>query len=312
MRLETRWPSVVAMALSVTGCTGALTEDLFSDASPPIDATTFDEPTGVGNPVADATRREENAIPPPVVVDAGAGEPPPADAGEDGDRHAVEASSDAQATDEAPPQSGPFLDGSCPYDASASLDGGTPPATNAPDAHVPQYHRAAALCCPVDRAPGSTCEPDAAMDPSGCIRDSDCTQGTNGRCLVLPYLQPGTGLYEPDGAFVVPGIFGCMGECTYDQCFSDQDCPGHVPCDCRTPLFFGNMNLCVTGSQCSVDSDCGPGGFCTFSGNAYFCHQPSDVCFNDSDCPQGTWGATCKFDTGTSHWICNQGGPPAK
>jgi hypothetical protein len=58
------------------------------------------------------------------------------------------------------------------------------------------------------------------------------------------------------------------------------------------------------GSNCNVDSDCGQGGYCTPYNDAYYCHRPGDVCFNDDDCPQGQWGAGCVFETGAGQWQC--------
>ena len=234
------------------------------------------------------------------VVEAGAS--PPADAG------AVEDAADAGDADAAvvsnlAPQSGPFLDGSCPFDASASLDGNAP-VSDLGDADIPLGHRAAALCCPVTRDPGGTCEADASFVAYNalCARDSDCTKGTNGRCGVFSYVnlepQPGSDADPTPGVLTV----GCESECSYDECFSDDDCPGHVPCDCRASLFL--TNVCRKGSNCNVDSDCGQGGYCTPYKDAYYCHRPGDVCFNDDDCPQGQWGAGCVFGTGAGQWQC--------
>lgn len=192
-----------------------------------------------------------------------------------------------------PPDGGIFLDGSCPYDASWSPDDGTT-SDDAGDADLPLSHRPTASCCPVTRPAGTTCEPDAAVAPAACFTDSDCTQGTNGRCLALPRLVPPGGGLGPSG--------GCNSWCTYDECFSDSDCPGHVPCDCRS-IQFG-ANVCVTGSRCAVDSDCGNGGYCTRDNQSYYCHRPGDLCFNASDCPPAEFGSRCTFQTTTGQWAC--------
>src|ERR1019366_7403625 len=46
-------------------------------------------------------------------------------------------------------------------------------------------------------------------------------------------------------------------------CSAGSDCGVGVPCDCRTsPTDFSN-SWCVSGSNCAIDSDCGPGGYCS-------------------------------------------------
>jgi hypothetical protein len=83
------------------------------------------------------------------------------------------------------------------------------------------------------------------------------------------------------------------------------------------------------GSNCQVDSDCGPGGFCSPSRfdinssvdaigvlgggmilSGYFCHTSEDYCVNDSDCDtiecvseQGCQSVDCAYST-EERWDC--------
>jgi hypothetical protein len=171
-------------------------------------------------------------------------------------------------------------------------------AKNTQDAgtRTPLLHRAAGATCPTGRAPGLNNGPPArcsALTCPTCGRDSDCTTGTNGRCL----------MNEP-----VP-----VAVCSYDACFSDSDCPANTPCDCRDSASSSAPNLCLGGSDCRVDSDCGPGNFCSPSqygqwcGFTYHCHTASDTCVDDSDCV----GAGCNFNKQTGRWACGGDCGPA-
>jgi hypothetical protein len=153
---------------------------------------------------------------------------------------------------------------------------------------VPASHRPAGSACPPARGPGalsSACSYDAGA-PLACHKDADCTAGKNGRCLPTP------------------GV-ACAPACSYDTCFSDADCPG-TPCDCRASASDSAANVCLPGG-CAVDSDCGPGGYCSPSGLTsgcglgYFCHTPSDACVDSADCPS-TEG--CSYDTHALAWSC--------
>jgi hypothetical protein len=78
-----------------------------------------------------------------------------------------------------------------------------------------------------------------------------------------------------------------------------------------------------------VDSDCGPGGYCSpsmencpkaapeievqdnYSGpNPYYCHAASDQCTNDSDCPSFDAGifttSSCSYNTQDGGWACSK------
>ncbi len=165
---------------------------------------------------------------------------------------------------------------------------------------VPTDHRFQEVACPRERGPGSA---DVVED---CTQDSDCTDGMNGRCIS-------------------PNVVGPLGRsrCSYDTCFSDSDCPANEPCRCRPSAADNARNYCPAGSNCRIDSDCGPGGFCSPSllglGSSvegggsfgYFCHTPQDLCLNDTDCDasgclieQGCASMACGYGTASGHWDC--------
>jgi hypothetical protein len=120
-------------------------------------------------------------------------------------------------------------------------------------ARVPVNHRASGATCPAGRGPGSTsasyCSTDGGPSeatlngPRLCESDSDCGQGTNGRC----FLNGGP-------------VTDCGTNCSYDACASDADCPTGEPCACRASAADSAANSCLTGGNCRVDSDCGDGG----------------------------------------------------
>jgi hypothetical protein len=134
---------------------------------------------------------------------------------------------------------------------------------------------------------------------AGCDVDDDCVGGTNGRCVGD---SPNAGYCDV---------------CSYDVCFSDADCTGAGPCDCRSSR---GANVCSAGN-CRVDADCGAGGYCSPSlsscpgypdlqaKSGFYCHLPKDECFDDSDCEQSQPNI-CRYD-GTE-WRCMEfGGCPA-
>jgi hypothetical protein len=175
------------------------------------------------------------------------------------------------------------------------------------DAEVPIYHRAAPSCCPSARE-RPTGQPYGMGSADGCSTDSQCADGSDGRCFPFEGLVGGSG-------------------CSYDQCVTDSDCPSGAPCICRTSASDVSANSCAAPGNCVVDSDCGPGGFCSpsggacdyappsqsaLAGDAFYCHTPSDTCVNDSDCtpPPGDAGVgcpmyqACAYDTVAGHWSC--------
>ncbi|HEY2404917.1 MAG TPA: hypothetical protein VGI10_02895 [Polyangiaceae bacterium] len=159
-------------------------------------------------------------------------------------------------------------------------------------ARVPKNHRPASTLCPEQRAavtPTPQNSGPCASDTCECRQDSDCTQGTNGRC----------GIPEP-----IAGVW-----CTYDGCASDDDCPNATPCHCRSSAASWEADYCATNSNCRIDADCGPGGYCSpsYCDLSYHCHSPADACTDDSDC---TEPAGCNFDTTIQGFICALCGPP--
>ena len=156
----------------------------------------------------------------------------------------------------------------------------------------PEQHRPSAAACSEDRAPAGRPEGEGA-DWSSCTTDAECTEGTNGRCTGNSH----------DGW-----------QCTYDQCFADDECGGSV-CACDGGWRSG-ANVCL-GGDCQTDADCGEGGFCSPSYGdcgeyggvvAYYCHTCEDECYDDSDCgedPNG-WGGPgyCMFNPTEGHWMC--------
>jgi hypothetical protein len=190
----------------------------------------------------------------------------------------------------------------CPPGCYASPEGNCQngPSPDGTSIRVPTVHRSASATCAAQRGPGSPmCSGEAGLSLPQCGSDGDCRAGMNGRCSF------------PDGP---PPT--CMRFCSYDECQSDADCPTKVPCECRDSPSSSEANLCVTGGNCAVDSDCGPGGFCSpglLEGLCvhpiYFCHTPKDTCTDDGDCPmlRPGVGETCNYDAQAGHFAC---GPP--
>jgi hypothetical protein len=187
------------------------------------------------------------------------------------------------------------------------------------DGRVPLDHRASASACPPQRDSGSPCADGSVPDPTdfACTADSNCTMGANGRCLSAPAIVPPSSASAGSG----PVMLYCETMCSYDQCFSDSDCAvavllaesSHVPCACRYPSIYGAPNLCLTLSNCAVDSDCGREGFCSPSSVSsigepafgYFCHTPSDLCIDDTDCNLGgNTTSSCQYNVSNGHWFC--------
>lgn len=185
----------------------------------------------------------------------------------------------------------------------AGYDAGTPPSCPSDggllDGRAPLSHRPSGSVCPT-RAPGTmVCN----LPGAPCMSDSQCTAGTNGRCLAAHVLIP------PPPTCPTP-------QCSYDECESDTDCPSGVPCDCRGSSADVAPNVCASGSKCRTDSDCGPGGYCSPGGYldnfcteaVFFCHGPSDTCIDSTDCCGSL--VQCVFDETLGHFACGYGCAP--
>ena len=150
-----------------------------------------------------------------------------------------------------------------------------------------------------------------------CSSDSQCNGGLNGRC------------FPPEGEGWITA-----GGCSYDECSTDSNCGAKTPCICRSSSTDNSANICDVGGNCAVDSDCGPCGYCSpsfetcedttnsnlhaegeyFGGpspyyDPYYCHTPSDLCVNDSDCASldaGITGFTCAYNAQDTRWECTQ------
>jgi len=79
---------------------------------------------------------------------------------------------------------------------------------------------------------------------TACSKDADCTSGPNGRCRLQYH-------------FDISERF-----CTYDACFSDEDCGSLGTCSCGSDNNIdiasgrADENACVV-SNCKTNSDCG-------------------------------------------------------
>lgn len=179
-------------------------------------------------------------------------------------------------------------DGATTGSAATTTGSGSGGSASLPE---PAEHRPSAEMC--------TGTPPAGNALSGntgeCSSDADCTAGDNGRCI---------------------WPFGGDNLCTYDQCFEDADCGAVSVCACRLGTAF-DMNQCFQGS-CVLDTDCGPGGYCSPSGLVspncmtgispgsigFFCHTAEDECTDDSDC--GEQGQACLFQVEAMRWQCHE------
>ena len=211
-----------------------------------------------------------------------------------------------------------------PPDAATRMDApGSDGPSTAGDTKVPLQHRSTSASCPSQRGPGPSCVTTSCASqpyPSGvastCSSDSQCTSGVNGRCF------PFEGMVGPGG-------------CSYDECLSDSGCGAKTPCLCRSSSTDNSANACDVGGNCAVDSDCGPGGYCSpsmetcfsaapeievqdnYAGpNPYYCHTASDLCTNDSDCASLDAGTAitsscprytpCAYNAQNNRWECAQ------
>lgn len=117
-----------------------------------------------------------------------------------------------------------------------------------------------------------------------CAEDADCTEGDNGRC----------------------GYSRIGGQCSYDECFSDNDCRPDQLCACDGG--FGGGNACIE-AGCHTDGDCGGRGCAPSLGDCghyfppvgYYCHTAMDTCTVDADCAPGY----CAYMPALGFWACS-------
>jgi hypothetical protein len=157
----------------------------------------------------------------------------------------------------------------------------------------PAKHRPSAVSCGTPPAslipPGTGGASGAPLPPPDmCMTNTDCQSGPNGRC-----------------------IFGRIGQyCTYDACFTDENCEAGAVCMCGSQSGPGNH---CSQKGCRVDADC-PGSWCsptfsscgTYSGVVgYACHTSTDECVDDADCTSSGAGIYCMYSPMVAHWVCS-------
>jgi hypothetical protein len=235
--------------------------------------------------------------PEPAIADAGhdAAHARGSDGGRDGSHAPAEASVGADA--DAQVDAG--------HDApKPPADTGVDAASDACEPEAPERHRAMAPTCSATRPPGynPTGVVDGSVPGGECWSDTQCSDGgRNGRCTV-----------SVGFAF-----------CSYDECVTDSDCTAMSLCVCgATPANYGrNPNECVP-AACHVDSDCGPGGYCSPSPNpclypsqsstnyaqvyGYYCHTARELCAAgecvNAHCQDA--GGTCEWESTDAGWRC--------
>jgi hypothetical protein len=171
-----------------------------------------------------------------------------------------------------------------PYDESpvaCPQDGGTCP--------VPDLCPRCRAAC-IDYGKGPLC---AVSYGPGCLADSECTEGDQGRC------------WDNRG----------VAFCTYDTCYSDATCSSGGPCACEGESGSPG-NTCLPGN-CQTDTDCGASGYCSPTlggcGNyggviGYYCHTAADSCVDDTECTDPTRGSGyCMYSPEVGHWSCGYG-----
>ena len=219
----------------------------------------------------------------------------PGDAGGDGASSSSSGSSSGGSSGGSGSSSGSSSGGSSGGSSGSSSggsSGGSSGSSSGGNHEVPVNHRPDDSECLQPAAPGDCQGGSSGGQPGNCGSDSQCTSGTNGRCV------------EQGG-----GVLFCA--CTYDTCADDAACPTDQTCACHGSTYMGGLgNTCVPGN-CRVDGDCGAGGYCSpsFSTQScgslggYYCHTPQDQCVNDADCGSGF---VCNYSTSAARWTCQQ------
>src|SRR5579872_371478 len=173
-------------------------------------------------------------------------------------------------------------------------------------------------------APGAGCFADSTFDggprpapadhralPKTCATSPLCTSmdaGTGHACSTDADCAGVDGSFNP--------LSSCLrGQCSFDQCLDDSDCPSNQVCSCSADSYGGlgcHSNACVP-ATCHVDANCGPGGFCSpdTSGHCgyivgYHCHKPTDPCFNNAECGLVTSPGGCVYSAPLGQFCCGQ------
>ena len=152
-----------------------------------------------------------------------------------------------------------------------------------------------ACVTPVPSPTLMTCQ---TADTTCCLKEADCTQSTNGRCLPLLDVKENF----CGGAIPLGNV------CRYDQCRGDADCTAQAPAGatvsaCVPSGAFGLYNATCVYGGCRTDADCSlhPGGSCQYGQaatngvcslrNVLFSAYPSDSCQVTNNattgCPSG-------------------------
>jgi hypothetical protein len=176
--------------------------------------------------------------------------------------------------------------GSTNVDASVEFDGGADTCFQAVGCRGGTCWEAldGATACvnPVPTPTLTTCQTGGT---TCCLKDADCTQSTNGRCLPLLDVEENF----CGGAIPLGNV------CRYDQCRTDADCTAEAPAgatvsSCVPSGAFGLYNATCIYGGCRTNADCGlhPGGSCQYGQaatngvcslrNVLFCAYPSDSC----------------------------------
>lgn len=143
---------------------------------------------------------------------------------------------------------------------------------------------------PCDKSiPGPSCK--GNEQDTFCEKDSDCTDGPNGRCI-----------HEDSWGNLA--TTACL--CEY-ACAADAECAAGEVCVCKDVIAPGKHSACMT-AGCAKSGDC-PTGECGLS--TFFdgcdtivdlaCRAPADACRLDGDCAPNF--STCAA-TGDHVWSC--------
>jgi hypothetical protein len=159
-------------------------------------------------------------------------------------------------------------------------------------AEIPE-DRVAAPSCSEHRPRGPVChgrwvgESTYNDERIACSCHEECDAGRNGRCYVYGY------------------------ECSYDDCFTDDDCGASHVCLCAGGS--SGAHICVP-ANCRTNADCEGGQSCSVTrpetcsnlgGVAgYYCRTASDGCRSDADC-NASGAGFCVYQGQTARWDCS-------